>query len=245
MMAYEPQPQNEYQETSTEMKFAASVGLAVAAWQVANQMMGMSSMASWDWIILWRSLAIGLFVGGVAYALALIVITIAPGLPALLLKEAEEATGLDLGQPKRDLPVGQPVREQRQQRQQIEIQALPLVDDDTEEFELPELPAYMTRVDKMIWPDRLSINGRIIDMPEGFNTDWLYTVAEKREAGQLETISLRALDDIKISRFGNGTVPAAMVIEVLEETGCIESMGERQPYSWTDSGKKVFPSPTD
>ena len=48
MMAYEPQPQNEYQETSTEMKFAASIGLAVAAWQVANQMMGMSSMASWE-----------------------------------------------------------------------------------------------------------------------------------------------------------------------------------------------------
>jgi hypothetical protein len=81
-----------------------------------------------------------------------------------------------------------------------------------------------------------------MDIPQGFNVEWLYTVAEKRMVGGLETVSLRALDDIGISRWGNGESPAATLIKVLELAECIKNMGERQPYAWTDAGKRSFPT---
>lgn len=239
MMSYERQPENEYQETSTEMRIATAVAVAVAAWEVAGQMRGLPSMAAWDWIILYRAVAIGLFVGGATYAIVLIAIKLAPGLPALLLEKAEAATGLDLDgkpQPKRDLPTGQPKREIRQP---LQIETLPLADDEEDSEPLPQ---WITNTDKMVWGDRLNINNHLMDIPDGFNVDWLYTVAEKRMGGHLETISLRALDDIGISRWGNGNSPAAQLITVLEESGCIQSLGERQPYSWTDGGNRAFPT---
>jgi hypothetical protein len=91
---------------------------------------------------------------------------------------------------------------------------------------------------------RMLINGQLIELPEGFDLDWLYTVAEKRAAGQLETISLRALDEIGISRWGNGSSPANLTISILEESGCLKGRGANQPYDWTDGGRRAFPSPT-
>ena len=85
MMAYDQQPENEYQETSKEMRFATAVFTAVAAGDVVSSLAALPSMAAWDWIFLWRALATGLVAGGVAYAFVLVVVTIAPGLPALLL----------------------------------------------------------------------------------------------------------------------------------------------------------------
>jgi hypothetical protein len=235
MMAYNQQPQTEYAETSTEMKFAAAVGVAVAAWQLADQLAAMSSMASWDWIILFRSVAVGLFVGGVAYALAVVVMVIAPGLPALLLQKAEDVTGLDLdGKPKRGLPTGQPKREPRPQvqpvRQPLEVEPMSL-EDEADPFE--ELPQWMVNTDKMVWPDRLNINGHLLDITAGFDTQWLYTVAEKRAAGQLDTISPTRLDSLGISRWSStGEAPAAQVVAVLEAAECVKSKGDRQPYEW-------------
>lgn len=247
MMAYNQQPQQQYSETSTEMKFAVAVFVAVAGWYLADQLAGLSSMAAFDWIILLRAVAVGLFASGIAYALALVAIKVAPGLPALLLKKAEDVTGIDLdGKP--NLPTGQPKRETRRMesqpvvRQPLQVEVLPL-EDEADLFE--ELPQWIINTDKMVWGDRLNINGHLLDIPAGFNTEWLYTVAEKRAAGELETLSLRALDDIKISRWGNGnSSPAAQLINVLEESGCIQSRGTNQPYDWTEGGRKAFPSPT-
>jgi hypothetical protein len=129
------------------------------------------------------------------------------------------------------LPTNQPIRE-KAVRQNIEAE------------EVEVLPEHIRRVDKMIWADRLNINGRMVEMPAGFKAEWLYTLAKKRAAGQLETISLRALDDIGISRWGNGNSPALQVIAVLEKTECIESRGSNQPYVWTGRGSVAFPSPT-
>lgn len=248
MMAYDQQPQPEYKETSAEMRFAGAAFTVAAGLEVAAGLFEMSSIAAWDWIILWRGLSVGLVFGGVAYALALIVSIAAPGLPALLLKKAEDVTGLDLdGKP--NLPTGQPKRETRRMesqpvvRQPLQVEPMPL-EDEADLFE--ELPQWIINTDKMVWGDRLNINGHLLDIPAGFNTEWLYTVAEKREAGHLDTLSLRALDDIKISRWGNGnSSPAAQLISVLEESGCIQSRGTNQPYDWTEGGRKAFPGKKD
>ena len=107
MMAYEPQPENEYQETSVQMRCALAVGTAAAAVNVSSALYLLPNMSAFDWIIIWRGVAEFLIWAGGAYALALIIAAIAPGLPALLLQKAEDATGLDLDgnqQPKRDLP---------------------------------------------------------------------------------------------------------------------------------------------
>ena len=250
MMAYEPQPQNEYQETSTELKIATAVFVAVAAWQVADQISGISSMAAWDWIILYRAAAIGLFAGGSTYAILLVIVAIAPGLPALLLQKAEDVTGLDLDgkpQPKWDLPTGQPKREPR--RRSLEVEPLPL--EEAPSFEdaavtIPAAPEWEQRVDAMNYDNgRMLINGQLVELSEDFEIAWLYVVAEKRAAGMLETISTIKLNQVEISRWGDPISPAAMVIELLENTGCVKSRGVNQPYDWTDAGKLVFPSPTD
>lgn len=239
MMAYN---QNEYQEASKELKFAGAVFTAVAAGEIARQLANLSSMAAWDWIILWRGLTIGLVAGGAAYAIALIIVTIAPGLPALLLKEVEE-----MGKPKPvrpDLPTGQPKRERPY------IQTPPLSDEPTFEESgvvIEAAPEWQRLVDSMNYGDgRMLINGRLIELPEAFDTDWLYTIAERRAASEMDkTISTIKLNDVGISRWGNGSSPAAMVIEVLEEARCVQSRGVNQPYDWTDAGKRAFPSPTD
>lgn len=245
MMAYDQQP--EYKETSAEMRFAGAAFAVAAGLEVAAGLFEMSSMAAWDWIILWRGLSVGLVAGGVAYALALIISIAAPGLPALLLKKAEDVTGLDLdGKP--NLPTGQPKREPRRMevqpmvRQPLQVEPLPL-EDEADPFD--ELPQWIINTDKMIWADRLNINGHLMDIPTGFDTDWLYTVAEKRAAGHLESVSLRALNDIGVSRWGNGGSPAALTIQVLENSGCVQGRGDNQPYIWTEGGRKAFPSPTD
>lgn len=246
MMAYEQQP--EYKETSAEMRFAGAAFAVAAGLEIAAGLFEMPSMAAWDWIILWRGLSVGLVAAGVAYALALIISIAAPGLPALLLKKAEDVTGLDLdGKP--NLPTGQPKREPRRMevqpmvRQPLQVEPLPL-GDEADPFD--ELPQWIINTDKMVWADRLNINGHLMDIPTGFDTDWLYTVAEKREAGELDTISPTKLDAFGISRWASvGVAPAAQVVSILEAAGCIKSKGDRQPYDWTDAGKKAFPSPTD
>jgi len=111
---------------------------------------------------------------------------------------------------------------------------------------IDELPQWIINTDRMVWGDRLNINGHPMNIPDGFKTDWLYIVAEKREAGELDTISPTKLDALGISRWANvGDSPAAQVVSILETAGCIKSKGDRQPYDWTDAGKKAFPSPTD
>ena len=234
MMAYEQQP--EYKETSAEMRFAGAAFAVAAGLEIAAGLFEMSSMAAWDWIILWRGLSVGLVAGGVAYAVALFVAIVAPGLPALLLKKAEDVTGLDLdGKP--NLPTGQPKREPRR----VEAQAV-----EAEIDSIDELPQWIINTDRMVWGDRLNINNHPMNIPDGFKTDWLYIVAEKREAGELDTISPTKLDSLGISRWANvGDSPAAQVVSILETAGCIKSKGDRQPYDWTDAGKKAFPSPTD
>lgn len=230
-----------YQETSTEMRFASAVGIASTAWEVARQMVTMTTVASWDWIILYRAVAIGTFLGGVAYALTLVIIAIAPGLPALLLKEVEEATGKSLGKPTQQ-PQREPKRESQTMQQVAPVpfsyEALPLEDDDDEELE--PLPQWIINTDKMVWADRLNIGGKVLDIPDGFNTRWLYTVAEKRYSGELETVSTRALHDVGIDRFDGS---ATAVLTLLESAELISRAGDRQPYTWTDAGQKLFPHP--
>lgn len=248
MMAYDQQPQNEYSETSAEMRFALAVGTVAAAANLSGALYNLPNMNSFDWIIIWRAGAEFLMWAGGAYALALVVIKVVPGLPAMLLQKAEDVTGLDLdGKPKRDLPTGQPKREQQPQVQPVtrtlEAEPMPL-EDEADPF--GELPQWIVNVDKMIWADRLNINGHLLDIPQGFNTEWLYTVAEKREAGELDSISPTKLDALGISRWSSaGVAPAAQVVSILETTQCIKSRGDRQPYDWTNEGKKLFPSPTD
>lgn len=245
MMAYEPQPENEYRETSAEMRFATAAFAVAAGLEVAAGLFEMSSMAAWDWIILWRGLAVGVVAGGVAYAVALIIAIVAPGLPALLMQKAEDVTGLDLdGKP--NLPTGQPVRE-RPRRPVVE--PLPLAEEPSFEdtaVTIEAAPQWQLQVDAMDYGNgRMLINGHLVDLPHGFDPAWLYTVAEKRAAGQLDTVSLRALNDIGVSRWGNGSSPAALTIQVLENTGCVQGRGDNQPYTWTEGGRKAFPSPTD
>lgn len=247
MMAYEQQPQTEYNETSAEMRFAGAAFAVAAGLEIAAGLFDMSSMAAWDWIILWRGLSVGLVAAGVAYALALIISIAAPGLPALLLKKAEDVTGLDLdGKP--NLPTGQPKREPRRMeaqpmvRQALQVEPLPL-EDEADPFD--ELPQWIINTDKMIWADRLNINGKLIDIPQGFNDEWLYKVAEHRWHGKLPTISTVALHNIGIERFGNGDTPASMVLAVFEAAEIITRAGERQPYTWTDAGHRAFPCPND
>lgn len=229
MMAYE---QPEYQETSKEMRFAMAVFTAVAAGEVASHLFGLSGIAGWDWIILWRGLAVGLVAGGAAYAFALLVIAVAPGLPALLLREVEEATGKDLGGS--DKPISEPMRE----RPKPHIEPLPLAESDL-------LPPWVLNTDRIVWGDRFNISGKLVDIPDGFDTDWLYQLAEMRYTGKLSEVSLRALDAVGISRFGHGTAPAAAVLEFLESAELVRSRGDRQPYDWTELGKRIFPCPTE
>lgn len=248
MMAYEPQPENEYRETSAEMRFAMAAFAIAAGLEVAAGLFEMSSIAAWDWIILMRGAAVGLVAGGVAYAVALIVAIVAPGLPALLLQKAEDVTGLELdGKPRRDLPTGQPVRERPRPRPVVE--SLSLVEEPSFEdtgITIEAAPQWKLQVDAMDYGNgRMLINGHLIDLPAGFDLAWLYTVAEKRAAGQLDNVSLRALNDIGVSRWGNGSSPAALTIQVLESTGCVQGRGDNQPCTWTEGGRKTFPSPTN
>lgn len=245
MMAYEPQPENEYRETSAEMRFAMAAFAVAAGLEVAAGLFEMNTIAAWDWIILWRGMAVGLVAGGVAYAVALIIAIVAPGLPALLLQKAEDATGLELdGRP--NLPTGQPKREPRPRPV---IETLPLVEEPSFEdtgITIEAAPQWKLQVDAMGYGNgRMLINGHLTDLPAGFDLEWLYAVAEKRAAGQLDTVSLRALNDIGVSRWGNGGSPAALTIQVLESTGCVQGRGDNQPYIWTEGGRKAFPSPTD
>lgn len=199
--AMEPAMEPEYQETSKEMRFATAIGVSVAAFDVSGSLLGLSSMAAFDWIIVWRAVTYGLAFGGTSYALALIVLAIAPNLPSLLLKEVEEATGKDLG--KSSLPIGQPVRER------LQVEPLELADN------APLLPPWVLAVDKLIYPDgRVFANNHLVDPPDGFNTDWLYSLAEARYTGKLPDVSQRTLDAVGISRFGNGNSPASLMIEL-------------------------------
>lgn len=240
MMTYQQQS-DDYKETSTEMRFAMAIFAVAAGLELAAGLYGMNGIAAFDWIIVFRSAAVGLVAGGAAYALALIIATIAPGLPALLLKEVEEATGLDLDGGA-DLPTGQPVRER------VTVEPLPLVEQPAFEdtaVSIHAAPEWELRVEEMIYDDRVLINGRLEELPKGFDTAWLYTVARERAAGKLGTVSTIKLDEVGISRWGNGGSPASLMIQILENTGCVQSRGERQPYDWTDAGKHCFPSPTD
>lgn len=230
----------EYQETSTEMRFAMAIGLTAFAVNVSGALYRLPSMAAFDAIIIWRGVAELLMWGGGAYALSLVILTIAPELPALLMREVEEATGKDLGTPKRDIPTGQPKRERPR----------PL--DEEPAFEgggqiVEAAPDWQQRVDAMDYGNgRMLINGHLIELPDGFRIDWLYTVARLRGEGELDkTLSLRNLDDAGVSRWGNGGSPANLTISVLENSGCLKSRGVNQPCDWTDEGKRVFPSPTD
>jgi hypothetical protein len=240
---------NQYSETSTEMRFAVGVGTVAAAANLSGALYRLPSMETFNAIILWRAGAEFLMWAGGAYVLALVVVKVLPGLPALLLQKAEEATGLDLdGKP--NLPTGQPKREPRRMeaqpvRQPLQVEVIPL-EDEADPFEDEELPQWIINTDKLVWGDRLNINGHVMDIPKGFNTEWLYTVAEKREAGELDSISPTKLDALGISRWSSvGVAPAAQVVSILETTQCIKSRGDRQPYDWTNEGKKLFPSPTD
>jgi hypothetical protein len=240
---------NQYSETSTEMRFAVGVGTVAAAANLSGALYRLPGMETFNTIILWRAGAEFLMWAGGAYVLALVVVTVAPGLPALLLRKAEEATGLDLdGKP--NLPTGQPKREPRRMeaqpviRQPLEVEVLQ-IEDDADPFEDEELPQWIVNTDKMVWGDRLNIDGHVMDIPQGFNVEWLYTVAENRWNGKLATISTVALHSIGIERFGNGNTPASMVLAIFEEAGIITRAGERQPYTWTDAGNRVFPCPSD
>ena len=237
-MAYDQQPQTEYSETSTEMRFALAIGTLAAAVNIGGALYQLPSMAAFDWIIVWRAAAEFAAWAGGAYAACVVILAVAPGLPALLLKEAQDATGLNLSQPKRELPTGQPKREKPQR---LDFQVLPLGEDD----DLDLLPQWISNTDRMVWGDRLNINGKVMDAPNGFNSDWLYTVAENRWNGKLATISTVALHSIGIERFGNGDTPASIVLAIFEDAGIITRAGERQPFTWTEAGKRAFPYPAE
>lgn len=66
-----------------------------------------------------------------------------------------------------------------------------------------------------------------------------------RARGELDNVSTCSLHSIGINRFTNiPDSPAARMIQNLSAEGMIQRAGERQPYRWTDLGRKTFPSPT-
>ena len=81
-------------------------------------------------------------------------------------------------------------------------------------------------------------NGRSVVLPDGFDVDFLYKVAEARYDSELKLVSQRALDRIDISR---DTGDAGMVLEFLQSAGLVEEKGKNYQYKWTDVGALVFP----
>lgn len=235
--------QPEYQETSKEMRLAMALFCLAAAADIGKALYNLPNMAAWDWLILYRGVAIGVVVGSIGYAAALIFLAAMPGIVAVLYPEQTEGPAAQK-RTERPLPTGQPKRERPY------IEALPLVEQPTFEAAPGQTieadPDWQLRVDAMDYGNgRLYINGHLVESPKGFDIEWLYAVARARHEGKLTAVSLRALDEIGISRWGNGGSPASLTISVLEETDCIEGRGANQPYTWTDGGGRAFPSPTD
>jgi hypothetical protein len=112
-------------------------------------------------------------------------------------------------------------------------------------IEADNTPEWREHLGRYLSGDLLRIGNTSHRLPAGFDRELLYTIAEARWWGRLPTVSARALDAAGISRFANGgEAPAVAVMDFLERIGLIRSGGVQRPYSWTDAGERVFPSPT-
>ena len=81
-------------------------------------------------------------------------------------------------------------------------------------------------------------NGRSVLLPDGFDVEFLYMVAEARWGKKLDLVSQRALSDIGISRDSGD---AGNVLAFLQSAGLVETNGINYRHKWTEAGELVFP----
>lgn len=210
-------------------RVAWGIGLATCGITAVSQL---AAGATFSWKLIAMILGTGIGVGGLAFAVVYTCIKLGPILYPEFMYRAKQVDNLraEMGEVRSRL-FYEAIRE-----------PLPGTPDPAVEVTGDEVTDHLSRY---LSDGYFRVGATRYPLPTGIDPSWLETIARHRWAGKLFTVSTRSLDDIGISRFGNGDSPASVTIQFLERTGVITNQGERQPYKWTGAGARIFPvSPT-
>lgn len=210
-------------------RVAWGIGLATCGITAVSQL---AAGATFSWKLIAMILGTGIGVGGLAFAVAYICIKLGPILYPEFLYRAKQVDNLraEMGEIRSRL------------WDEATQEPLPGTPDAAVEELGDEVIDHLSRY---LSDGYFRVGATRYPLPPEIDPAWLEKIARYRWAGKLFTISSRSLDEIGISRFGNGDSPASVTIRFFEKTGVITNQGERQPYKWTGAGARIFPvSPT-